>query len=53
MTIRSRTPASWTSRSHLLKPGDNQLSLSVHRGDPRVISELWLEDVELMVRYGG
>ena len=38
---------------HLLKPGENLLSLSVHRGDPRVISELWVEDVELMVSYSG
>ena len=37
----------------LLKPGENLLSLSVHRGNPQVISELWLEDVELVVRYGG
>ena len=38
---------------HLLKPGENLLSLPVHRGDPRVISELWVEDVELMVSYRG
>ena len=37
----------------LLKPGENLLSLSVHRGDPRVISELWVEDLELVIRYGS
>ena len=55
-TLRDDYPITYTRElavpPHLLKPADNQLALAVHRGDPRVISELWLEDVELVVRYG-
>ena len=55
-TLRDDYPITYTRETsvppHLVKPGENLLSLSVHRGDPRVISELWIEDVELMVRYG-
>ena len=37
---------------HLLKAGANLLALSVQRGNPQVISELWVEDVELLICYG-
>ena len=35
----------------LLKFGENDVTISVIRQNPDVLSELWIEDVEILVNY--